>query len=42
MPNRDTYFFDLINEVGLDPTDPWDWINIGLLEAFEPYIGEAE
>lgn len=26
--NRDTYFFDLVKEVGLDVNDPADWNNI--------------
>lgn len=31
MTNRDTYFFDVCAEAGLNPSDPHDWVNIGIL-----------
>lgn len=31
MANRDQYFYDVCWEAGFDPSDPHDWVNIGIL-----------
>lgn len=39
VTNRDTYFFDLCREAGLNPSDPHDWINIGFLMEDAKHAG---
>lgn len=40
--HRDTYFFDICAEAGLDPSDPHDWVNIGLMFASDPDLEDAQ